>query len=316
MPDIVAVGEGLVEIMRTGRDQPLDTPGPFIGPYPSGAPAIFADAVARLGGSAGFVGTVGTDDFGDCLVRRLETDGVDCRALCREPSRLTGIAFVAYRSDGSRHFVFHLRDAAASQVSLEQIPAGWLDDVRYAHIMGSSLSGSPALRDTCYAVATAVAEQGGIVSLDPNLRPELVPEQEIQALCEPVLARARIVFPSGAELTALTGEPAEENAIEQLLERGVEIIALKRGERGSSIYTSRGRLDLAPYTIVEVDPTGAGDCYDAAFIVGHSKGWDLERVGRFANAAGALATTRQGPMEGTPTRVELLEFMRCAGRPL
>lgn len=316
MATIVALGEALVEVMRTGLDQPLDRPGPFGGPYPSGAPAILADAVARLGGSAGFLGTVGEDAFGDCIARRLSADGVDCAALRRVSHRITGIAFVSYRSDGSRSFMFHLADSAAAEMSVEQIPPGWLDSVRFVHIMGSSLSAGEAMRETCYAVARHVSDRGGTVSLDPNLRPELIAPERIREVCEPVLACAKVVFPSGPELVTLTGKSTAEAGAAQLLEGGIEIVALKQGEQGSTIYTCDGALAVAPYAVTEVDPTGAGDCYDAAFIVGLSEGWDLDRIGRFANATGAMATTKRGPMEGAPTRYEVLQFMAREGRPL
>ena len=316
MATIVSLGEALVEVMRTGLDQPLDRPGPLVGPYPSGAPAILADAVARLGGSSGFAGTVGDDAFGDCIARRLSADGVDCAALRRVSHRITGIAFVSYRSDGSRSFLFHLADSAAAEMSVEQIPPGWLDDVRFVHIMGSSLSAGEAMRETCYAIARHVSDRGGTVSLDPNLRPELVAPERIRAVCEPVLARAKVVFPSGQELATLTGESTAAAGAAQLLDRGIEIVALKQGDQGSTIYTRDGALAVAPYAVTEVDPTGAGDCFDAAFLVGLSEGWDLARIGRFANAAGALATTKQGPMEGAPTRSEVSHFMERAGRPL
>ena len=316
MPAIVTLGEALVEVMRTGLDQALDSPGPFVGPYPSGAPAIFADAVARLGAQAGFAGTVGADAFGDCLERRLVADAVDCAALRRDPSRVTGVAFVSYRSDGSRSFLFHLADSAATRVSLDQIPAGWLDGAQYMHIMGSSLSAGPEMCDACYALARRVSGRGGTVSLDPNLRPELIAPKCIRSVCEPILECARIVFPSGAELATLTGEGSVQAGVSHLLGRGVEIVALKQGDQGSTIYTRTGVLRIAPYAVTEIDPTGAGDCYDAAFLVGLAEGWDLERIGRFANAAGALATTRQGPMEGIRTRYEVLRFMEEAGRPL
>lgn len=316
MATILALGEALVELMRTGVDQPLDRPGPFVGPFPSGAPAILADAVARLGGSAGFIGTIGEDAFGDCIARRLIADGVDCAALRRVPHRITGIAFVSYRSDGSRSFLFHLADSAAAEMSVEQVPPGWLDGVRYVHIMGSSLSAGEAMRENCYAVARHVSDSGGTVSLDPNLRPELIAPERIREVCEPVLARAQVVFPSGPELATLTGEPTADAGAAQLLDRGMEIVALKQGDQGSTIYACDGALAVAPYAVTEVDPTGAGDCYDAAFLVGLSEGWDLARIGRFANAAGALATTKQGPMEGAATRSEVLRFMERAGRPL
>lgn len=316
MPTIVTIGEALVEVMRTERDRPLDRPGPLSGPYPSGAPAIFADAASRLGADAGLVATVGDDPFGRCVMDRLRADGVDCAALRVAPERLTGIAFVAYRSDGGRSFIFHLVDSAAALVEWAQIPEGYLDDARYLHVMGSALSFSDAMRQACYRAAAAVAGQGGTVSLDPNLRPELLPVERIRALCEPVLDVCDVILPSGAEALALTGAATPEAAAEALLRRGVRVVALKRGADGSTLYTAEDALDVAPYAVEEVDPTGAGDCYDAALLVGLGEGWPLEEAGRFANAAGALATTRLGPMEGAATREEVLAFMAAQGRPL
>ncbi len=316
MPTIVAIGEALVEIMRSQRDQPLDRPAGFVGPFPSGAPAIFASAAARLGGSVGLACTVGNDAFGDCIERRLLEDGIDCRAVRRTAERLTGIAFVSYRSDGSRAFLFHLADSAAALTCWEQLPPGYLEDTRWLHVTGSALSSSAEMREACYRAADEVCARGGQVSLDPNLRPELVPAERIQALCEPVVRLASVVLPSGDEATALTGAATPEAAAAALLARGVRIVALKRGARGSTLYTAAGALDVAPFAVQEVDPTGAGDCYAAALLVALDEGRSLTAAGAFANAAGALATTRLGPMEGAATRAEVLTFMAGQGRPL
>jgi sugar/nucleoside kinase (ribokinase family) len=316
MPTIVAIGEALVEIMRPGRDQPLDQPGAFFGPYPSGAPAILASAAARLGASVGFVGTVGDDPFGRSVRARLLADGIDCAALRVTSERLTGIAFVAYRRDGSRSFVFHLAQSAAALVDTDQLPAGYLDETRFLHIMGSSLTLSEGMRRACYQAAATVHAHGGVVSLDPNLRPELMLAHQIRSICEPVLHVANLVFPSGPELTTLTGAGTAEEGARQLLDTGVGLVALKQGEQGSTLYTAQGAKRLEAYRVTEVDPTGAGDCYDAAFLVGLAEEWPTEVAGLFANAAGALATTRLGPMEGAFTRGEVLAFMAAQGRPL
>lgn len=316
MATILMIGEALVEMMRTRRDVPLGEPGEWAGPFPSGAPAIAASAAARLGASVAFVGTVGADAFGDGIVRRLTADGVDCRGLRRLQGYLTGIAFVAYRSDGSRQFLFHLPHSAAAYVEATQVPPAILEGARYVHIMGSSLSISEAMREACYWLARQVRSRGGTVSLDPNLRPELLSVERIREVCQPILEVASIVFPSGEELATLSGERDAEAGARALLERGVRLVALKKGEQGSTLFTREGAFDIPPYRVTEVDPTGAGDCYDAAFLVGLSEGWPLERAGRFANAVGALATTRLGPMEGTFRREEVLAFMAEQGRPL
>ena len=94
------------------------------------------------------------------------------------------------------------------------------------------------------------------------------------------------------------------------LVREDRMVALKRGARGSIIFTSFERLAVPAFAVEQVDPTGAGDCYAGAFVVGLLEGWPLTRVGHFANAVGALATTRLGPMEGAPTREEVEAFIR------
>ena len=64
------------------------------------------------------------------------------------------------------------------------------------------------------------------------------------------------------------------------------------------------------FGVTEIDPTGVGDCFSAAFIAGLEAGWSLEKVGRFANAAGALAVTKLGPMEGAPTFQQVEKFIQ------
>src|SRR5689334_23201855 len=119
--DLLTFGEALVEVMRTGIDQPLDRPGAFIGPYPSGAPFIFAVQAARLGAEVGVIGAVGDDAFGKCMLDRLRTDGVDLRGVHRLKDYSTGVAFVSYKADGSRDFVFHARHAAAGHLSIDKL---------------------------------------------------------------------------------------------------------------------------------------------------------------------------------------------------
>jgi len=313
VPDIIAIGEALVEIMRPGRDMPLDRPGAFVGPYPSGAPAIFASAAARLGASTGFIGVVGADDFGQCLRRRLEEDGLDLSHLRTDPARTTACAFVAYFSGGDRRFIFHLAHAAAGGLSPDDVPASYLQGARFLHIMGSALAVSPSSREACYKAARLAKAAGARVSFDPNLRPELLGLEQVRSVCAPILELADVVLPSGAEARMLVAagpnqaELSDEEAARRLAQELTgRVVALKQGERGSTIITGEQEFQVPSFPVTEVDPTGAGDCYDAAFVVGLLRGWPLPRAARFANAVGALAVSKQGPMEGAPTLAEAL----------
>ena len=298
--EVASIGEMLVEVMREKADQPLGMPGTFVGPFPSGAPAIFIDAVARLGVKSGFIGTVGDDEFGELILTRLKNDGVDTSYVRCLKDYTTGVAFVTYFSDGSRKFIYHLSRAASGKISLNQVNEDYLSKVKYLHIMGSSLSINEDSRKACYRAAEIVKDSKGKISLDPNLRPELLSIEEIREICKPILSICEIVLPSEEEMKLLTGEEDIETACDKLLSYGPRIIALKQGKEGSVVITADQRIEVPSFKIDEVDPTGAGDCFDAGFIVGLLRGWTLKKVARFANAVGALAVTKKGPMEGAP----------------
>jgi sugar/nucleoside kinase (ribokinase family) len=301
MPEIITLGEVLVEIMRPAMGQPLDQVGTFNGPYPSGAPAIFAVAAARLGLDTGFIGAVGEDAFGRLMRSCFEHEGVDASQLQSPSGYSTGAAFVAYEPEGGREFVFHIRHAAAGQLAAHQIQEAFFDDVEWLHISGSTIFLNPQSRSACQRALDLAKTRGGKVSLDPNLRTELMPLDQARAALKPFLTAADLVLPTAAEAGAIAGETEDDRAIEALgIQKGA-VVALKKGPAGCIIYHAGEKIVVPGYTVDEVDPTGAGDCFSAAFIAGLEMGWSLEVVGRYANAAGALAVTKMGPMEGAPT---------------
>jgi len=301
----------LVEIMREKKGISFTRAGVFLGPYPSGAPAIFADAAARLRTSTGFIGSVGQDDFGLVVRQRLERDGVDTRYLKVADGFPTGTAFVMYQRDGSRRFIFHLGHAAAGQLGPSDVDVEYVGKAKFLHIMGSSLSVSESSKEACYR-AVRIAEGARVrISFDPNLRPELMDAREARRICRPILQRAYVVLPSGEEASMLTGEGDPLKACRELLRFGPRIVALKQGKSGSTIVTDGvgGGIHVPGFRVKEIDPTGAGDSYDAAFIVGLLRGYNLRRIATFANAVGALAVTRFGPMEGCPLESEVARLM-------
>ena len=307
--DVLSVGELIVEIMRTGLDQPLEKAAPFEGPFPSGAPAIMISAAAQAGLRAGFIGAVGADEFGDCLVNRLRADGVDLSLVHRVVGMATGCAFVAYRSDGSRKFIFHIGQTASGQVFDTPEARAYAARFRHCHLMGCSLTVSEPVRQACLAVARTVKEGGGTVSFDPNLRPELLGVGEARRWLDPLLDMADLLLPSGEEACLLTGLPTDEAACQGLLRRGAQIVALKRGDAGCRVYTRDRTFDSPGFKVEAVDPTGAGDCFDAGFVTGFLQGLSLEETARLANAMGALGASRRGPMAGVFPRAQVEQFI-------
>ena len=220
--DILTFGEALVEVMRSDIDQPLDKPGLFTGPYPSGAPFIFAVQAARLGSSVAAVGAVGEDAFGRCLRDQLRRDGVSTEGVRVLPSHTTGVAFVAYNGDGSRNFVFHIAQTAAGQLTPDMLDQSLFHDLRCLHLMGSTLSIHQNALETGLRALEMAQAVGARISFDPNLRPELLPVEKAREAFQPFLMAADVIMPTAKELLLLTEQSAVSVAVDQLLEKHPE----------------------------------------------------------------------------------------------
>ena len=306
--DILIIGEALVEVMRTDIGQPLNQPGPFIGPYPSGAPFIFAVQAARLGMKTAAIGSVGADAFGDCLLDQLHSDGVITDGLRQLPDQPTGVAFVAYNADGSRDFVFSL--GAGGHLSRDMLRAELFPGLRCFHLMGSTLSMSETALAVCRAALDMAIAAGALISFDPNLRPELLAPERARVSFAPFIRSADILLPTADELLQLADADNIDAAIDALLaERPRRTIVVTRGADGCSVFTSEGNLDVAGYAMDEVDPTGAGDCFDAAFLSATLEGKSAWEAARLANACGALAVSAKGPMSAIGGRSEVERFI-------
>lgn len=308
MAEVWIMGEMLVEIMRPEAGCDMDVEGVFRGPFPSGAPAICIDTVARLGHSCGIIGGVGKDGFGKCLLERLGKDGVDTRFVRESETTSTGVAFVTYFEDGSRKYIFHMGNSAA--VQCEAPPAEELGDVKFLHVMGCSLMAEETFAGEILKVMDSVLRKGGKVSFDPNIRTELLHDPSVFDTVRHVLENTSVFLPGEEELLLLTGEKTIEKAVEACFKNPkLEVLALKQGSRGCTVHTRDGVYQMGIYQVEAEDATGAGDSYDGAFLCGLLEGKPMEEVMKMAAAAGALNTAAFGPMEGNISKETVREMI-------
>ena len=102
-----------------------------------------------------------------------------------------------------------------------------------------------------------------------------------------------------------------KRACQKLLEMGPQVIVFIQGKEGCTLFTPdkhEGKR-VKGFKVNEIDPTGAGDSFGGAFIIGLLAGWDLEKIATFANAVGALKVEFFGPMPNTSFEevIELIE---------
>jgi tagatose kinase len=316
MKSILTIGEILVEIMATDKGEGFLEPLNLVGPFPSGAPAIFVDQATKFGQPAAIIGCVGNDDFGRVNLDRLRRDGVDVQGVRIDPEMATGSAFVRYRPNGSRAFVYNIRHSASGNIALDDAARAVLNRSDHLHVMGTALF-SPRIVEVVLGAAEAIKARGGTISFDPNLRPETLNLPGLRQACESLFRRCDVFLPSGVELYLFTKAKEEKAAVAEILGQGVRAIVHKCGADGASYFDSATRLTQPGFKVEEVDPTGAGDCFGATFVSCWLRNMPAARCLVYAAASGALAVTRQGPMGGAASQAELDAFLAAhSGKPL
>ena len=308
--DVAAIGEVLVDF----------TPADFGGetgflPKPGGAPANVAAAVSRLGGSSAFVGKVGSDRFGDFLKHSLASGGVDISALVTDESAPTTLAFVHLDESGERDFSFYREFSADTRLEASELVLDVFDACIVAHFGSVSLSASPSREATLQAVRYA-KQKGKLVSFDPNYRPLLWKREAdaVSAMGEG-LRYADIVKVSQGEMRLIAGTDDLEEGSARLAEHGAKLVVVTLGSLGSFFWHRGKTLSVSAPNVAATDTNGAGDAFLGGLLYcicrkgfGMAFG-EMEKAVMFANACGAIATTRPGAMSALPTLGEVKSIL-------
>ncbi len=260
-----------------------------------------SSALARLGLRAAALGKVGDDPFGAYLLELLRERGVADAGIVRDPAVPTSASVVLVDSRGERTFL-HVTGANAA------LSAAELGDAPFAgsalHLAGAlvleGLDGEPA------AALLAEARRRGLhTSVDTVFDASGRWERIL-----PCLPHCDLVTPDLVEAGAVTGEREPERAAARLRELGARVAAVTLGADGCFVAGDDFTGRVAACDVDAVDGTGAGDAFAAGFLYGRLAGWPLDHCARFANAAGALATTAVGAYEGLG---DLRATLRAAG---
>lgn len=305
MSEIITIGEIIVEVMAVEIGQSFIEPGKLKGPFSSGAPAIFINQAAMTGSRSGIIGVVGDDDFGRLNINALDKSGVEVDMIRVDGNSTTGTAFVAYEADGSRDFIFHLKDSAAGRLNATDIKEEYFDGCNILHIMGSSLF-NEEIRAAIKKAVMIAKNRDILISFDPNIRKELMKDQEIKTTLEYIYDACDIFMPSEGELTLFNYKESSQETINNIL-KNKKYIVLKRGKNGCIGYSRDEIVNVEGFEVEEIDPTGAGDTFGGTFISCLNQGYSFAESLRYANISGALAVTKKGPMEGSSTLEQILK---------
>lgn len=305
--DVVAVGVAAIDLVvevdhLPGHDEKVN--GRLVGRLPGGTVPNFACAASRLGLAVGFLGSVGDDRAGHLILEDFRHYGVDTRRVRVRTGWDTNMTAIFLDATGEKALV--VIPTYEERLTLDESTRTYIAQARAVYTMN--------LRPDEFLPLAEIARASGarvVIDVEPTVF------EDVGVLKE-VLTSTDIVFCNRQGLEAAFGR-AEEAAAREVLNFGPQLVVVTLGHEGS-LAVSREESVRHPGFVVEVaDTTGAGDCFNAAFLAGHLWGWSLRESSRFANAAAALSVTRVGPRGWLPTVEEVRAFLadrkRCRQLP-
>ena len=296
MPDIVAIGEPMIEFNQTTRGERNYLQG-F-----GGDTSNFAIAAARQGASVAYLTRIGDDAFGASFIDLWKAEGVDASGVIVDPHAFTAAYFVTHDEDG-HHFSFLRSGSAASRMTPSDLPPPMLASAKFLHVTGISQAISSSACDTVFAAIAAVRAAGGSVSYDSNLRLRLWPIARARAVIGETIGMSDYFLPSLDDAQALAGRHEPEAILDWCFARGARAVLLKLGSQGVLIAASPDaeRLHVPPHVVDAIDATGAGDSFAGSLVARLALGDDLPAATRYANAAAAITTTGYGAVAPIPS---------------
>ena len=304
--DVVALGEAMVEFNQI----PQGDGRMYLQGF-GGDTSNTTIAAARQGARCAYVSLVGSDALGDMCLKLWKSEGVDVSAVHVHKDAPTGVYFVHHDADG-HHFSYLRKGSAASGMRPSDLPAALIGNTKYLHVTGISQAISVNAQETVAAAISMARAAGARVSYDPNLRSALWSLEDARSTVIETIALADEFLPGLEELSKLSGLHTPEDLIAWAHQQGTKVVVMKMGIEGVMVSDGKQIQKIPAFPVKAVDATGAGDCFNGAYLARRARGEDVFASARWAVASAALSTQGYGAVAPLPTEARVAEFMKSA----
>lgn len=329
--DVITFGRSSIDLYSQNIGVTFDEIKGFDA-FVGGSPLNIAVGCTRLGMSASLLTAVGNDKVGEFILNFLNNEGVNTQCIPVKGGARSSAVVLGIEPPDKFPLVYYRDNAADSQVNLDDVDKANIPDHKILLINGTAMNIEPSRSATFYATEIAYKNNVDVV-LDLDFRADQWHDYRAFGLTvRAILPKVKIAIGTEEEILAATLSDTSQvtithqqisapeikgnidDAILQLLSSGIEILIVKRGEIGASIYKNDGTKEDVPGFPVEVlNVLGAGDAFASGFLYGILQGWSLNKACRMGNASGAQVVTKKGCANFMPTLTESMQFINEKG---
>ncbi len=262
--------------------------------------AILAHNLAALDVKVGFATRIGSDPLGTIALERLQEAGVALSYAAPVPGEQTGVTVLLHHGK-TRHILTYL--GVMEKMTAAEIDLPFLASSRHFHI--SSLFLQKSLQPDLPNLCRELKRRGLTLSLDTNDDPT----DGWDGTLDELLPLVDLLLPNESEAKRIARTGDLDKAIGLLAQR-VPIVAVKCGPRGAIVQSGDGRWTVPPLNVDPLDTIGAGDSFNAGFLMTYIAGLPLKECAAAGNAAAALSTLRSGGTEAFRDSALLSQFLQ------
>lgn len=301
--DLVTIGEGLVLLnevdasdISLGKSFELST---------GGAESNVATGITRLGFRALWISSVGSDHFGDLILKTLRDQGVFTRVTVDQHAP-TGFMVKFSQSEQDPIVLYNRKNSAASELGAKTRPFELLPQTKILHISGVFAGLSESSFALLLLLVAATKKAGSMVSFDINYRSQLwdkaLAAERLLGLCK----MADLVFGGEEEFALIVGSDSyTDSLVEELAENEGGEFVVKRAANGASSFVDGHWFDIKPLKVKVLDTVGAGDAFVAGYLAEVLRQADPKVRLTTANFCGAKACESRGDWDGMVYALEL-----------
>jgi len=307
--DVITMGRLGVDLypLQVGVSlREVESFGKFLG----GSAANVAVAAARYGRRTALISRTGADPFGEFLHDALRGFGVDDRFVTPVGELNTPITFCEIFPPDDFPLYFY-REPKAPDLELRADELD-LDAIRASRVFWVTVTGlSQEPSRTATLEALRARGKAGPTVLDLDYRPMFWPHpEEARRWVREALAHVTVAVGNLEECEVAVGTREPRAAAAALLAEGMDLAVVKQGPKGVLAVTDERAVEVPPVEVEVVNGLGAGDAFGGALCHGLLAGWDVERVMRFCNAAGAIVASRLSCAEAMPEESEVVSMLK------